>query len=265
MKFGIYNDFSLAAGNGTNFGVYNNFSESTSTSNKYGVYNYFSMTTAANFYGSYNSVVGAGSGKHYGGYVSLSSVGSGIKYGFSSFISTSAGGQHFGIYSDARKVGAANYAGYFLGNVYVSGIFTNPSDKTLKDNIQNTSSLLEKIKKVEVKDYYFKKDLAEKYGFPRNQQTGFIAQDFETIFPNLVKDEVLHILAESEKKQTEPDRNIKTINYIGMIPLLTKAIQEQQIIIENQAAEIQQIKAMLEKMIQNQAATFKSFNKNEVK
>jgi hypothetical protein len=73
-----------------------------------------------------------------------------------------------------------------------------------------------------------------------------MAQDFETIFPNLVKDDVLHIPAKPEEKQSEPDRNIKTINYIGMIPLLTKAIQEQQSLIEAQQEEMNQIKKQLE-------------------
>ncbi|MEN9488135.1 MAG: hypothetical protein RL494_400, partial [Bacteroidota bacterium] len=244
-QFGLHNTFN-SNNNNMNYGVYNNFPSGTSTSSKYGIRNDFNMTTIAPFYGAYTSVTGTGGGIHYGGYAGISSTGSAAKYGFASVIYSTAGGQHFGIYGSATKAGATNYAGYFLGNVHVTGTFTNPSDKTLKENIQNTPSVLAKIKKIEVKDYNFKKDLSEKYGFPRNQQSGFMAQDFETIFPNLVKDDVLHIPAKPEEKQSEPDRNIKTINYIGMIPLLTKAIQEQQSLIEAQQEEMNQIKKQLE-------------------
>ena len=53
-------------------------------------------------------------------------------------------------------------------------------------------------------------------------QMGFIAQEMEKVFPQLVS--------------IIPDKNIdgskisdyKGINYIGLIPVLTKAIQEQQ-------------------------------------
>jgi hypothetical protein len=243
--YGMYNSFGTDY-NYMNYGVYNSFTSGLGTGTKYGLMNQFSMTNAASFYGTYSNASGTGSGVHTGNFVELFSTGGGTKYGIRSNIGSAAGGTHYGIYSSATKAGATNYAGYFLGNVYVSGTFTNPSDKTLKENIQNTPSVLAKIKKIEVKDYNFKKDLSEKYGFPRNQQSGFMAQDFETIFPNLVKDDVLHIPAKPEEKQSEPDRNIKTINYIGMIPLLTKAIQEQQSLIEAQQEEMNQIKKQLE-------------------
>ena len=243
--YGMYNSFGTDY-NYMNYGVYNSFTSGLGTGTKYGLMNQFSMTNAASFYGTYSNASGTGSGVHTGNFVELFSTGGGTKYGVRSNIGSTAGGTHYGIYSSATKAGATNYAGYFLGNVYVSGTFTNPSDKTLKENIQNTPTVLAKIKKIEVKDYNFKKDLSEKYGFPRNQQSGFMAQDFETIFPNLVKDDVLHIPAKPEEKQSEPDRNIKTINYIGMIPLLTKAIQEQQSLIEAQQEEMNQIKKQLE-------------------
>ena len=44
---------------------------------------------------------------------------------------------------------------------------------------------------------------------------------------------------------TKEDNNIelKAVNYIGMIPILTKAIQEQQLMIEQLKTEIENLKA----------------------
>lgn len=245
--YGLYNSFQQDY-NYMNFGVYNDFTSGLGAGTKYGLRNVFSQTNASPFYGSYTTASGSGGGAHTGHYIDLSSIGLGLKYGVRSVIASLAGGTHYGIYSAVTKAGATNYAGYFLGNVYVSGTFSNPSDRNLKENIQNTTSVIDKIKQVEVKDYLFKKELSEKYGLPKNQQTGFIAQDFQNLFPNLVKDDVLHLGTTEEKPTQEPDMNIKTINYIGMIPILTKAIQEQQNIIEKQQEIIENLENRLKKL-----------------
>ena len=53
----------------------------------------------------------------------------------------------------------------------------------------------------------------------KNDQYGFIAQEFETVFPNDVK-ETKVTLGEQEVE------DFKTVNYDSLIPTLTKAIQE---------------------------------------
>jgi hypothetical protein len=63
--------------------------------------------------------------------------------------------------------------------------------------------------------------------FPKFQQYGFVAQDLEKIFPNLVEEG-----SHPGAKQSDPSIKFKTVNYNGIIPILTKAIQEQQQIID---------------------------------
>ena len=170
------------------------------------------------------------------------------------------------MYSNTQKAGS--YAGYFVGNVYVSGVFTNPSDTTLKEGIQDTENLLEKLKNIKVKDYYFRSAEALTYGFPKEKQTGFIAQELAPIFPNLVHDEKLVDPAVDENA-TDSFRNIKSVNYIGMVPILTKAIQEQQVQIESQLTELENQKKdiaelliLLEKQ-QEEIDTIKTLLKNK--
>lgn len=137
----------------------------------------------------------------------------------------------------------SSYAGYFQGNVFVSGVFTNPSDSSLKENIQESASVLTKLNQLKVKDYSFKADLSQKYGFARGLQTGFIAQEMEQVFPNLVKEEILSTPKDPTKitETTHEERTIKSINYIGLVPYLTKAIQEQQRIIETEKEKSAQL------------------------
>lgn len=88
------------------------------------------------------------------------------------------------------------------------------SDIKLKENIIDTDSVLENLLKLKVRDFNFKIDSRDKI------QTGLIAQEVEKYFPKFVKD------AGDEKD------SYKILAYSKFIPILIKAIQEQQEIIE---------------------------------
>ena len=209
-------------------------------------------TGTGNQAGSETLVNNSSNGTHYGQINSLTGTGSGLKIASYNYVDLFAGGTQYGVYSYAAQ--PTGYAGYFSGNVFVSGVFTNPSDSTLKENIVTTASVLSRLNSLVVKDYSFKKLEANKYGFPRGQQTGFIAQEMEKIFPNLVKEETLLTPKDatniSGEKQEE--RKIKSINYIGLIPILTKAIQEQETIITKQESKIQSLEDKIKILMDNQ-------------
>ena len=108
------------------------------------------------------------------------------------------------------------------GNQYLHGgismqisLITN-SDRRLKDNIENTKYGLETILKLEPVDYILKSNgLA---------QIGFIAQDVKPLVPEAVNG----IEGDIEKRET------LGISYTTIIPILTKAIQEQEKNIQEQ-------------------------------
>jgi len=97
----------------------------------------------------------------------------------------------------------------------------------------------------------------ETMGFPMGTQFGVIAQELEEVFPNLVVNgsHPGDINDENPKEIT-----YKSVKYVELVPIAIKAIQEQQIIIEqlqekiNQLetknSEIDQLKAELEKIKQ---------------
>ncbi|MBI3020253.1 MAG: tail fiber domain-containing protein, partial [Parcubacteria group bacterium] len=87
------------------------------------------------------------------------------------------------------------------------------SDKRLKSNIEDTGNQVDKISQIKVRDY-LKYDTKEKKGLGKNE-TGFVAQELELIYPELVSEIVWN------DKET-----IKAVNTTGLIPYLTRAIQE---------------------------------------
>ena len=141
--------------------------------------------------------------------------------------------------------GSTNYAGYFGGNVHVTGTFTNPSDERFKENVQPFKNALSKIKLMNVHTFNFIQMAEEKQLIlPDGEQIGLIAQELEEILPELVKDEV-HAYDKNEGIEGA-DRDMekieyKGINYIGLIPVLIEAIKELQMQNEEQQRQIDEL------------------------
>jgi len=123
------------------------------------------------------------------------------------------------------------------GNLQVDGTVSSAgidltSDIRLKKNItplQNSLSIIEKLNPVS----YNKKKTIYGYDYSINEN-GFIAQELQKILPDLV-----HESADKDK--------LLSINYTAIIPILTKGIQEQQVIIEDQKKRLD----ALEKLVNN--------------
>lgn len=172
--------------------------------------------------------------------------------------SLNTAGVSYGIY--AKGSGAlTNYAGYFEGNVTVTGTFSNPSDAKLKRNVNIIGDALPKVMQLNPSNYEFKTDTYKEMNLSKGVHYGFLAQDMEKVFPNLVSESSLVVARskqfskseetnlggnrkEKEESETVVSEPIKTVNYLEMIPILTKAIQEQQLQIEALKAEIKQLK-----------------------
>ncbi len=138
------------------------------------------------------------------------------------------GGGAYGIFGES----STGFAGFFSGPTYCSSGVWSGSDERLKENIQPFQNALYKVMKLEVKNYNFKSEY-DNMNLPKGKQTGFIAQELETVFPELVKK------ATDKSDRAEPFE-FKAVNYTGMIPVLTAAIQEQQRKIESLEAALSQ-------------------------
>lgn len=174
-------------------------------------------------------------GSFSGGYVgvqgSATVSGTGSRYG--GWFNASGGTSNYGVYSTAYGSG---YAGFFAGDVTVTGTFNNPSDGKFKKNVTDLETMLDKVKKIRPVSYEFDSDKYPDMHFSKGRKNGLIAQEFANVFPDLVTDEV----APQEDKTKEPNR-FKSVNYIEIIPILIKAIQEQQTTIEELTIKVKEL------------------------
>ncbi len=115
------------------------------------------------------------------------------------------------------------------GTFYVNGVATCLwmawSDSRIKTNIDSLHNALTTIRQLKPKSFYF--DTANVYGlnFSSKKQYGFIAQDVETILPELISSTTKP--ADTLGTIIHPAYTLKTLNYNAFIGILTKGIQEQ--------------------------------------
>jgi hypothetical protein len=134
-------------------------------------------------------------------------------------------------------------ATYLRGTVYSNGAFTTTSDERLKTNITKLEKGLVDIMKLNPVIYDKKRTLeSDNYGL---HEIGFIAQDLQKIFPK-------GVVSEGKDKD-----KLLSVNYDALIPVLTKAIQDQQKIIDEEKAkndkqqkEIDELKAMVKQLLE---------------
>ncbi|MCE7068113.1 tail fiber domain-containing protein [Dyadobacter sp. CY326] len=94
------------------------------------------------------------------------------------------------------------------GNGYLGGALIQTSDRRLKRNFTSLSESLSKLSALQGYNYFWKDTLKD-----QTIQTGLIAQEVETLFPELVKTD---------------DKGFKSVNYIGLVPHLIEAVKELQ-------------------------------------
>jgi len=134
---------------------------------------------------------------------------------------------------------------------YTAGI-VNLSDRRLKKNIKPIEDALNIIAQIKPKHYDMKWEKYKGIGLARTPQMGFIAQELEQVLPNLVSDKNVplndNIYSKKQLKENPElakkqggDLDVKMVNYVQMIPLLTQAIKEQQEIIKNLEARIEKL------------------------
>ncbi len=146
----------------------------------------------------------------------------------------------YGFYGTANSGTSSNYGVYCSGSGGYTGTWSNVSDQKFKKNFEPIQSALGLINQLNPTSYEFKTDEFKCMDFPTFRQYGFVAQELEKVIPLLVE------------KGSHPGENgegsidYKGVNYIGMIPILTKAIQEQQAQISAQQLQIEALKVMIQ-------------------
>lgn len=191
-------------------------------------------------YGIYGRTVRGSSGNPsvaYGVAGYASGANNGRCFGVAGFMSDAYGAGIFGSSSGSLANITVNgaYAGFFHGDVYTTGsvissTLLTPSDYRLKKDIKTVStSCLDNLMDMNVVEYKYKqREFAvaddtvasketraawydEESAVMQNKHYGFVAQELQEIYPDLV---------------VEGEDGFLGVNYIEIIPLLVRSIQE---------------------------------------
>jgi hypothetical protein len=118
------------------------------------------------------------------------------------------------------------YKLYVAGNVFASGYVTAPSDSRYKKNVSELTDVLASVEKMRGVYYYWDTDKYPDMKFEDTRQLGFIAQEVEPLFPELVKTD---------------NKGFKSMDYSKMTVVLFEAIKEQQKQIDTQNKRIEEL------------------------
>jgi hypothetical protein len=169
-------------------------------------------------------------------------------------IQTAAVANTSNVLIDGYVSGAYRFVVYSNGNVVnTNGSYGSISDIKLKENITDATPKLDDLLKVKVRNYNL---IGEE-----TKQIGVIAQELEEVFPSMIDEsedfeevevpqldeEGNEVLNEEDEVVTTKERvskgtTTKSVKYSVFVPMLIKAIQEQQEIINEMRSEIDSLK-----------------------
>jgi len=208
----------------------------------------------------------SGGGVNWGGWFIAVGGASGISsYGVRGEVSNlSAGGTNYAIYGtvggNPNSGAGPNFAGYFNGDVVTTSASFYPSDKRIKKDITKLSSSLNLINKLNPVTYNFDSEANPSIALPDVKQYGFISQEVKELLPEFTKTIVHPAKLDEEGKVIYPAKEILGLNYNGFIALLTKGMQEQQVLIENQQKQLDEQKQLISELKSGTATGINNVN-----
>ena len=185
---------------------------------------YTNATERARIDSSGNLLVGTTNS--FGKLVVYSSASTGATFKSVNNTAAGTGWEHFNGTSSNNNT--QNIIIYGNGNIQnANNSYGALSDVKLKENIVDASPKLDKLCQVRVVNYNLKGN------YEQHKQIGVIAQELEQIFPSMV-DEAPDKDAENNILET----TTKSVKYSVFVPMLIKAIQEQQALIQSLKARL---------------------------
>jgi hypothetical protein len=130
--------------------------------------------------------------------------------------------------------GAQTAAGFFHGDVYVTGQCSpcTPADARLQKNVREVSGALAKVMALKPRTYEPEAGaLGDRILLPGGRRYGFSAQEVQGVVPEAVREvraPARQTTAEQWNSTPKEAIAFKAMNYDELIPLLVRAIQEQQ-------------------------------------
>lgn len=121
-----------------------------------------------------------------------------------------------GVSNSSHGVYGYSNTGYGLycdGNGAYTGSWSHVSDQRFKTNVSILQDAISRVRRLRGVTFQWKKDEFPEMNFSKELQIGFIAQEIEKIYP-----EVVHT----------DNKGVKSVDYANLTPILVEAIKEQQ-------------------------------------
>ncbi|MFT3825031.1 MAG: tail fiber domain-containing protein [Chitinophagaceae bacterium] len=141
----------------------------------------------------------------------------------------------YSVIRNAAKAGIVIAATMFATTAFSQSI----PDSDIKKNVTPISNPLESINKLEPKVFEYDQSKYQGLKLPAGKQYGFLAENVQAVFPDMVKVESRSI---PFGKNTTRTAQVKTLDTERLVPVLVASIQELQAQVEQLKAEIQQLK-----------------------
>lgn len=163
-----------------------------------------------------------------------------------------AAGAFYGLFSDTEAGIFIGNSWRFLinnsGNVTIGGTVTAScgllvcSDLRYKKNITSLNNSLSNLLKINGVRYNYRQNEFPDKNFSNNNQIGFIAQDIEKVFPEMV---------------FADEKGYKSVDYARLTPVLVEALKEQNKRIDYLEKELAEIKSLLKNSLNIEAKNAK--------
>ncbi len=190
-----------------------------------GAYSATGLAGAQRNVGVSTNASGVGNSENMGILSQVSGTGTANNYGLWTQVLVNSG-VNFGVYAQINNVtNPLNRAGFFAGTVQVNTTVIT-SDSIFKTNVNSISGSLRALASVKPVSYYMNVANYPNFGFDNKKQFGFIAQQVESVFPNLVYESIKPAEFDDQGNQTSAAVPFKSVNYTGLIPINTQAIIE---------------------------------------
>jgi hypothetical protein len=113
------------------------------------------------------------------------------------------------------------------------------NDSNIKKNVATIDQPLSKLAQLQPKTFEYAKNNYNGLNLPKGKQYGFMAENVEDVFPNMVQ---YQNYSYSIGKNMFRTAKVKNVDTESLIPVLVAAMQEMQGEIDKLKAEVEQLK-----------------------
>lgn len=155
-------------------------------------------------------------------------------------------GSHIGV--QGYHPAGLGWGGIFYNDLGFTGGVFNASDASLKKNIKSLDGALSLLTNIPIYSYEYRTDEYDVLGSVGELHYGVMANELKTVLPDLVKTKSIGGMAcrSCEEEIRGVKHDVELVNYMELIPIAIQAIKEQQLLIEEQATQIQLLREEIE-------------------